>query len=108
LYPNFEPIAVYVQRHGDGFLVHDAGEGYDLAFLEARNPNLLKGHMREFAALYGVDCDNHRIFGRAISADWLPNVIMAVANAAAAASNALVSATADATEASQQACGRPR
>lgn len=90
LYPNFEQVAVYIQTHMDGFLVHDGGEGFDFAFMEARNPTALKGHMRDFSALYGVDSDDHRIFGRALSPEWLPNVVMAVANAAAAATNALV------------------
>jgi len=91
LYPNFDQVAVYVQKHLDGFLVHDGGEGFDFAFLEARNPTALKAYMREFAALFGVDSDGHRIYGRAMSPDWLPNVLLAVANAAAAASSAVVS-----------------
>ena len=88
LYPNFEQVAVYVQKHLDGFMVHDGGEGFDFAFLEARNPDLLKAYMRDFAALYGVDCDGHRIFGRAMTPEWLPNVLLAVANAASCAANA--------------------
>jgi len=91
LYPNFEQVAVYVQTHLDGFLVHDAGDGFDLAFLEGRSPSALKAHMREFAALYGVDSDGRRIFGRAMTPEWLPNVLLAVANASSSAVNALVS-----------------
>lgn len=95
LYPNFEQVAVYVQNHLDGFMVHDGGEGFDFAFLEARNPNLLKTYMREFAALYGVDCDGRRIFGRAMTPEWLPNVLLAVANAASAAATAVLSSASD-------------
>jgi hypothetical protein len=95
LYPNFDQVAVYVQQHLDGYLVHDGGEVFDLAFLEGRNPAKLKGHMRDFAALYGVDSDEHRIFGRALSAAWLPNVVMAVANAAAASASAFVTSRAE-------------
>lgn len=96
LYPNFEQVPVYVQKHmDDGFLVHDGGEVYDFAFLENRSPSALKFYMREYAALFGVDSDDHRIFGRALTQNWLPNVIMAVANASAAAANALVMSKAD-------------
>jgi hypothetical protein len=95
LYPNFEQVPVYVQTHMDGFLVHDGGEAYDLAFLEGRSPSALKAFMREYASLFGVDSDDHRIFGRALTHDWLPNVIMAVANASAAAANALVMSKSD-------------
>lgn len=92
LYPNFEQVAVYVQSHLDGFLVHDGGVGFDFAFMEGRNPTALKTHMREFASMYGVDSDDHRIFGRALTPEWLPNVVMAVANASSTAVNALLSA----------------
>lgn len=95
LYPNFEQVAVYVQSHLDGFLVHDGGAGFDFAFLEGRNPTNLKTHMRDFASMYGVNSDDHRIFGRALTPEWLPNVVMAVANASSTAVNALVSARAD-------------
>lgn len=88
LYPNFEQVAVYVQSHLDGYLVHDGGEVFDLAFLEGRSDTKLKSHLREFAALFGVDSDEHRVFGRARSPDWLPNVVMAVANASASAAGA--------------------
>lgn len=90
LHPSFDPVAVYVQRHLDGFLVHDGGEAFDLAWLENRNAKALTRLMHECAMRFGVECDDHRIFGRALNQDWLPNVIMAVANAAAAATGALL------------------
>lgn len=96
LYPNFEQVAVYVQTHLDGFLVHDGGGCFDLAFDHGFNPSIVKGLMRDHAALYGADSDDHRIFSRARTPDWLPNVVMSVANASAATANAqVISATDD-------------
>ena len=95
LYPNFEQVAVYVQTHLDGYLVHDGGAGYDIAFDEGHNSTTMKGLMREFSALYGADTDDHRIFARALSPAWLPNAVMSVANASASAATALVTGTTD-------------
>lgn len=96
LYPNFGQVAVYVQTHLDGFLVHDGGAGYDFAYDEGLSATSMKALMREFAAMYGADTDDHRIFARALSPDWLASVVLSVANASAAAATALVnSATAD-------------
>ena len=48
--------------------------------------------MAECALRFGVESDNHRIFGRAITPEWLPNVILAVANAAASSTGLLLDA----------------
>lgn len=96
LYPNFGQVAVYVQTHLDGYLVHDGGAGYDFAYDEGLSATSIKALMREYAAMYGADTDDHRIFARALSPDWLVSVVLSVANASAAAATALVnSATAD-------------
>ena len=95
LYPNFDQVAVYVQTHLDGFLVHDGGAGFDIAFDEGHNATAMKGLMREYSALFGADTDDHRIFARALSADWLPNAVMSVANASASAATALVTGAGD-------------
>lgn len=99
LYPNFERVAVYVQTHLDGYLVHDGGAGFDFAFDEGYNPTAMKALMRDFSALYGADTDDHRIYARARSPDWLSNVVLSVANASASAATSLmVGATEDRTE----------
>ena len=95
LFPNFDQVPVYIQTHLDGFLVHDAGAGFDIAFDEGHNATSMKGLMREFSALYGADTDDHRIYARALSPDWLPSAVMSVANASAAAATALVTGAGD-------------
>lgn len=95
LLPNFEQVAVYIQTHLDGFLVHDGGAGFDVAFDEGHNSSLVKGFMREFSALYGADSNDYQIFARALSPAWLPSAVLSVANASAAAANALVASAGD-------------
>lgn len=84
LYPNFEQVAVYIQSHLDGYVVHDGGKCFDLAFDDGISPSTLKAMMHDYAALFGAESDEHRIFARARSAEWLPSVVMSVANASAA------------------------
>ncbi len=90
LHPSFDPVAVYVQKHLDGFLVHDGGESFDVAWSEGRNPSQLGRHLREQATRFGVEYDEPRLSVRALTPAWLGNCIMAVSNAAAAATNALL------------------
>lgn len=95
MYPNFDQVAVYVQTHLDGFLVHDGGAGYDFAFDEGYHATAVKGLMRDYSGFYGADTDGHRIFARAISPEWLPSAVMSVANASAGSATALVNGAAD-------------
>lgn len=95
LYPNFDQVAVYVQTHLDGFLVHDNGACFDIAFDEGQSPTAMKGTMREYSALFGADTDDHRIFARALSGEWLASAIMSVANASSSAATALLNSASD-------------
>jgi hypothetical protein len=91
LHPSFNPVAVYIQKHvDDRYIVHDGGEAFDIAWSEGRNPASLGRYLREQAVRYGVDYDEPRLSVRALTSAWLPNCIMAVSNAAAAATNAMM------------------
>ena len=54
LYPSFEPVAVYVARKGDGYVVTDGGGASASAYLHGRE-ELGKVLLRE-CARFGVDC----------------------------------------------------
>lgn len=96
LYPSFSPVEVYVARFGEGYVVTDAGGAAAAAWLHGRD-DLGKVLVRE-SARYGVTCNGDAIEGHAVSRDWLRAVILAVANASAAAAMSALERVAVAAE----------
>ena len=83
LYPSFDPVAVYVARLGDGYVVTDAGGAAAAAWLHGRD-EISKTLARE-SARFGVTCNGDAIESQAVSMDWLRASVLAVANASSAA-----------------------
>jgi hypothetical protein len=96
LYPSFTPVEVYVARFGEGYLVTDGGGAAAAAWLHGRD-ELGKVLTRE-CARYGVTCNGDAVEGHAVNGDWLRAVILAVANASAAAAMAALERVAVAAE----------
>ena len=96
LYPSFEPVAVYVARKGDGYVVTDGGGASASAYLHGRE-ELGKVLLRE-CARFGVDCKEDTVVADVVSADWLRAAILAVANASAAAATSALERVAVAAE----------
>lgn len=83
LYPSFEPVEIYVTRISDRYVVTDGGGAAAAAWLHGRD-ELGKVLARE-CARFGVKCNGDVVEGHASSIEWLRPVILAVANASAAA-----------------------
>ncbi|WP_425062011.1 hypothetical protein [Pyruvatibacter mobilis] len=98
LYPSFEQVEVFVSKAGDGFRVHDGGAAGSIAWLHGRDERLTQRMLARFAARHHLTLKDQMILGVAQNSDWLPAVILAVANASAAAATAAVERSAAAAE----------
>ena len=100
LYPSFDPVNVYVVRFGDGFRVHDGGGAERASWLHGRDDKLTTRMLNRYAQRYDLTQSNGVLTGDAATIDWLYSVILAVANASAAAANATVEHVVAAAESS--------
>jgi hypothetical protein len=98
LYPSFEPVDVYVVRVGDGLIVHDGGGAARVAWLHGREQNAIGRALAQEAALHDLELDHDRLSLEIDSEEWLPQAILAVANASGAAARAVVDAMTQASE----------
>ena len=81
VYPNGETIAVTVNAEGDGYTVHDGGNGVSALAAHGINITPKLGHkLVEIAGHYGCEFASYRMIRRS-SADDLPVAIAIVANA---------------------------
>jgi len=85
LYPSFEPVAVYVVKIGDGFLVHDGGGAHACSWAHGRDEKLISRALAESAGRFGLRTDNRQIVSDIPSEAWLASGILSVANASAGA-----------------------
>lgn len=90
LYPSFEPVVVSISRFGHGFHVHDDGGAYREAWLHGRDEHAISRALSKESSRYQAKTRNNVIFADTDAADWLPSLILAVANASASAANAAV------------------
>jgi len=90
LYPSFEPVAVYIVKYGDTFIVHDAGAAVHCALVHGRTSEEAEAALKFQANRYGLAAKDGTLSVSCASADWLQGGILAVANASAAAANAVV------------------
>lgn len=90
LYPSASPVYVHIATWGDGFRVSDGGEAAQCVLKHGRDHWAAKAGIRAAAARYSLIAENEELFAIAVSADWLPNVVAAVANGAAFAANTAV------------------
>ena len=96
LYPSFEPVCVYVAKHGDGYIVSDGGGAVASAWVHGRD-EIHKVLVRE-CARFSADCVGDAVEVRVPSADWLKAAILSVANASAAAATVSLERVAVAAE----------
>jgi hypothetical protein len=90
LYPSFNPVAVYVVRFGEGFIVHDDGEAKAMAWEHGRDDRVTSRYLNEQAQRYALAYERGRLSVTVQNGDWLAPAILAVANAACAAVNQAV------------------
>lgn len=90
LYPSFEQVRVYIGKLGDGFVVHDRGEASLSAWDHGRDSKGTKALFQAAALRFHCKLEDETITARAANLEWLPSAILAVANAAAEASNSAV------------------
>lgn len=90
LYPSFEAVNVTVTKFGHGFHVHDDGGAYREAWLHGRDEGVINRSINREAGRYQVKARNGAIFADTDSIDWLPSIILAVANASASAATLAV------------------
>lgn len=91
LYPSFEPVAVYVVKLGDGFLVHDGGGAHACSWAHGRDEKLIGRSLADSASRYGLRIESHQIVSDVPSEAWLASGILSVANASAGAAIEAVS-----------------
>lgn len=90
LYPSFDPVNVYVVRLGDGFRVHDGGGAERASWLHGRDDRLITKMLNRYADRYDLKLSGGILTAEAHSPEWLLSAMLAVANASAAAANAVV------------------
>lgn len=96
LYPSFDPVDVFVVRHGEGFIVTDGGGAAASAWEHGRESVdhcLVKASSR-----FGATTNGTVIEAKADNIDWLRSAILAVANASASAAEAALERAAQAAE----------
>ncbi|WP_267358617.1 MULTISPECIES: hypothetical protein [unclassified Methylobacterium] len=98
LYPSFEPVVVSISRFGDGFHVHDDGGSCRESWLNGRDDPAISRLVLKEAEKLQVKFKKGVIFGNARTVDWLPSVVLAVANASAGAAAALLEQNIQSTE----------
>lgn len=84
LYPSFDPVAVFIVRVGDGIVVHDGGGAAQSVWLHGRDNSALNKSLKEQAVQYHLAVNDGVLSLEIKSDDWLPQAILAVANASAA------------------------
>lgn len=91
LYPSFEVVQVFVVKEGDSFTVHDDRGAYHAAWAHARDERSIAKALENEANRHRLKVDDHRLIAGDVAAEWLRSAILTVANASAAAANAVVS-----------------
>ncbi|MGJ3231594.1 MAG: hypothetical protein ACFE0P_07335 [Oceanicaulis sp.] len=83
LYPSFEPVSVYVVRHGrSGYIVHDGGDAAREIDLHDRGEKLQDRALKASAKRFGANAVNGHLKIEIADASWLRPAILTVANAA--------------------------
>lgn len=98
LYPSFEPVAVYVTRSAQGFVVHDGGGAARVAWLHGRDQGVVNKALQYEAAMHHLTQESDRLSVRVDSDEWLAQAMMAVANASASAARSAAEASPQAIE----------
>jgi hypothetical protein len=98
LYPSFDPVQVFIVKIGDGFRVHDSGGAMRSAWLHGRDASQIRKVLTRQAERYRVSVVEDALVADAVSADWLPSAILAVANASAATAHRVLDRVVSATE----------
>lgn len=81
LFPGGAPVTVFVEPRGDSWLVHDNGAGA----LEAEMMGALAAYRRtahDIARKRDLSFDHRMFFLGEVSTEWLPNMVIAVGEAA--------------------------
>lgn len=90
LYPSFEAVHVFVVKEGDTFTVHDNRGAYHVAWSHARDERGIAKALESEARRHRLKVDDHRLIAGNVPTEWLRSAILTVANASAAAANAVV------------------
>lgn len=83
LYPSSNPVFVHVGTWGDGFRVSDAGEAAECAAFHGKDEGAISFGLLSAKARHSLEVEGGQLVAFAPSKDWLPAVVMAVANGAA-------------------------
>jgi hypothetical protein len=98
LYPSFDPVHVFIVKVGEGFRVHDSGGAMRSAWLHGRDATQIRKVLTREAERYRVSVVEDALVAEALSADWLPSAILAVANSSAAAAHRVLDRVVSARE----------
>lgn len=98
LYPSFEQVAVFITTSGNGFVVSDGGDAIAKTWLHGRDHRFASRRLKQAALHFGCEFKNDELRLKVPSKDWLPQSIVAVANAAAEGANAAVEGIGQSTE----------
>lgn len=90
MYPSFEPVEVFVLRHGDGYIVHDNANAGRLAWTYGIDDRAFAVPVKKAASEFGCDVELGKIICKIESFDWLWSAIIGVANASSDAARAAV------------------
>lgn len=90
LYPSFETVFVYVVKAGDTYIVHDGKGAARAAWEHTSDDRVIAAAIEKEALRYHLRVDSNRLAATEVVLDWLRPAILAVANASAAAANAVV------------------
>lgn len=93
LYPSFEPVSVFVRRHGDSFIVHDAGGAATSIWHHGLDSSYIGRAFSKAAEAFGCHYSLQSIQVIVDDEDWLFSGIVSVANASSEAARRAVSKT---------------
>ena len=85
--PVLQSVRVFITKVGDGYRVHDGGGAFDAAWLHGRDKGSIGRCLEIECGHYHLRLVDHAIVGEVASAEWLPNLILGVANASSLAAH---------------------
>lgn len=91
MYPDSDNVYVYVARWGDdGFRVSDGQNAAKCALTYGRDQIAVEAGLKRASSRFSLATLDTELFATVPSKEWLPNVIMAVANGASFAANVAI------------------
>lgn len=90
LYPSASPVFVHIATWGDEFRVSDGGGAAQDSLRHGRDEWAVNAGLKAAKDRYSLSVEQGELFAFAKSAEWVPNVVAAVANGAAFAASSAI------------------